>query len=178
MCLLNITWVLKEIRGMTPSNLKFPVAEERQKMTETKNEKVTKYIVISSDKVLPSDAAMKIYESEFSVTVKETCFGLIVTGPKEEVQTVIEKIRQLDKNHIFIKDRGFPAGDERRCRATLGGGARPGFHFLREEVKMLPAIGAALDELEEKAPLREKLKEKSRIRVSVLEKIIEEELER
>lgn len=43
---------------------------------------------------------------------------------------------------------------------------------------MLPAIGAALDELEEKAPLREKLKEKSRIGVSVLEKIIEEELER
>src|SRR5271169_3614778 len=101
MCLLNITWVLKEIRGMNLSNLKFPVAEERQKMTETKNEKVTKYIVISSDKVLPSDAAMKIYESEFSVTVKETCFGLIVTGPKEEVQTVIERIRQLDKNHIF-----------------------------------------------------------------------------
>ena len=178
MCLLNITWVLKEIRGMNPSNLKFPVAEERLMMTETKNETVTKYIVISSDKVLPSDAAMKIYESEFSVTVKETCFGLIVTGPKDEVQTVIERIRQLDKNHIFIKDRGFPAGDKRRCRATLGGGPRPGFHFLREEVKMLPAIGAALDELEEKAPLREKLKEKSRIKVSVLEKIIEEELAR
>jgi len=57
-------------------------------------------------------------------------------------------------------------------------GPRPGFHFLREEVKMLPAIGAALDELEEKAPLREKLKEKSRIKVSVLEKIIEKELAR
>jgi Uncharacterized protein conserved in archaea len=41
-------------------------------MTETKKEEVTKYIVISSDKVLPSDAAMKIYESEFPVTVKET----------------------------------------------------------------------------------------------------------
>lgn len=133
MCLLNITWVLKEIRGMTPSNLKFPVAEERQKMTETKNEKVTKYIVISSDKVLPSDAAMKIYESEFSVTVKETCFGLIVTGPKEEVQTVIERIRQLDKNHIFIKDRGFPAGDERRCRATLGGGNGRDFISLEKK---------------------------------------------
>lgn len=178
MCLLNIMWVLKKNRGRNPSYLKFPVAEERQKMTETKNEKVTKYIVINSDKVLPSDAAMKIYESEFSVTVKETCFGLIVTGPKEDVQTVVEKIRQLDKNHIFIKDRGFPAGDERRCRATLGGGARPGFHFLREEVKMLPAIGVALDELEEKAPVREKVKEKSRIKISVLEKIIEEELAR
>ena len=147
-------------------------------MKGEKNEKVTKYIVISSDKVLPSDAAMKIYESESSVTVKETCFGLIVTGPLKDIQTVIEEIRQLDKNHIFIKDRGFPVGDERRCRATMGGGARPGFHFLREEVRMLPAIGAALDKLEEKAPVIEKVKEKSRVKVSVLEKIIEEELAR
>ena len=54
-------------------------------MTEIKKEEITKVIVISSDKVLPSDAAMKIYESEFPVTVKETCFGLIVTGPKEDV---------------------------------------------------------------------------------------------
>ena len=147
-------------------------------MKGEKNEKVTKYIVISSDKVLPSDAAMKIYESESSVTVKETCFGLIVTGPLKDIQTVIEEIRQLDKNHIFIKDRGFPVGDERRCRATMGGGARPGFHFLREEVRMLPAIGAALDKLEDKAPVIEKVKEKSRVKVSVLEKIIEEELAR
>ena len=43
---------------------------------------------------------------------------------------------------------------------------------------MLPAIGVALDELEEKVPVREKVKEKSRIKVSVLEKIIEEELAR
>ena len=31
---------------------------------------------------------------------------------------------------------------------SRGGGPRPGFHFLREEVGILPAIGAALDELE------------------------------
>ncbi|MDM7920503.1 MAG: methanogenesis marker protein 6, partial [Methanosarcina sp.] len=89
-------------------------------MTERRKEEITKYIVISSEKVLPADAAMKIYESEFPVKVKETCFGLIVTGLKEDVIAVVEKIRQLDKNHIFIKDRGFPAGDERRCRATRG----------------------------------------------------------
>ncbi len=147
-------------------------------MTEAKKEEVTKYIVISSDEVLPSDVAMIIYESEFPVTIKETCFGLIVSGQKEDVQAVVEKVRQLDKNHIFIKDRGFPAGDERRCRATRGGGARPGFHFLREEVKMLPAIGAALDELEGKEPVKEKRKEKSRLKVSDLEKVIENELAR
>jgi putative methanogenesis marker protein 6 len=147
-------------------------------MTETKKEEVTKYIVISSDELLPSDAAMRIYESGFPVTVKETCFGLIVTGAKEDVQSIVEKIRQLDKNHIFIKDRGFPAGDERRCRASRGGGPRPGFHFLREEVKMLPAIGAALDELETKESVKEEGKEKCRLKVSDLEKVIEEELAR
>ncbi|KKH95592.1 methanogenesis marker protein 6 [Methanosarcina sp. 1.H.T.1A.1] len=147
-------------------------------MTEIKQNEITKYIVISSDKVLPADAAMKIYESEFPVTVKETCFGLIVTGSKEDVLSVVEKIQQMDKNHIFIKDRGFPAGDERRCRASRGGGPRPGFHFLREEVKMLPAIGAALDELEAKESVKEKHKEKSRLKVSDLKKIIEEELAR
>ncbi|HIH74824.1 MAG TPA: methanogenesis marker 6 protein [Methanosarcina sp.] len=147
-------------------------------MTETKKEEITKYIVISSDKVLPADAAMKIYESEFPVTVKETCFGLIVTGPKEEVDAVVEDIRQMDKNHIFVKDRGFPAGDERRCRASRGGGPRPGFHFLREEVEMLPAIGAALDELEADECLKTKSKEKCRLKVSELEKIIESELSR
>ncbi len=158
--------------------MKSPEAEERQKMTEIKKEEITKYIVISSDKVLPADAAMKIYESEFPVTVKETCFGLIVTGSREDVLAVVEKIRQLDKNHIFVKDRGFPAGDERRCRASRGGGPRPGFHFLREEVEMLPAIGAALDELETNKSLKKKPKEKSRLKVSDLEKIIEAELSR
>ena len=147
-------------------------------MTETKKEEITKYIVISSDKVLPADAAMKIYESEFSVKVKETCFGLIVTGSKEDVVAVVEKIRELDKNHIFIKERGFPAGDERRCRASRGGGPRPGFHFLREEVEMLPAIGAALDELEANESIKKKPKEKCKLKVSELENIIEAELSR
>ncbi len=147
-------------------------------MAETEKEEITKYIVISSEKVLPSDAAMKIYESEFPITVKETCFGLVVTGPKEDILSVVEEIRQLDKNHIFVKDRGYPAGDKRRCRASRGGGPRPGFHFLREEVEMLPAIGAALDELESKEPVKEERKEKGRLKVSDLEKIIEEELAR
>jgi len=147
-------------------------------MTDVKQEEITKVIVISSDKVLPVDAAMRIYESEFSVTVKETCFGLIVTGPAEEVLAVTEEIRKLDKNHIFVKDRGFPAGDERRCRAVRGGGPRPGFHFLREEVQMLPAIGVALDELEAKEPVRESPTKKDKLKVSELERIIEAELAR
>jgi hypothetical protein len=43
---------------------------------------------------------------------------------------------------------------------------------------MLPAIGAALDELEAKKPAKEKRKEKCRLKVSDLEKVIENELAR
>jgi hypothetical protein len=49
---------------------------------------------------------------------------------------------------------------------------------LREEVEMLPAIGDALDELEAKESVKEKRTEKSRLKVSDLEKVIEEELAR
>jgi putative methanogenesis marker protein 5/putative methanogenesis marker protein 6 len=139
-------------------------------MTDTKEE-ITKYIVINLDNA-SSDITMMIYRSEFSVTVKETCFGLSMTGPKEDVLAVVKKIRQLkDKNYIFIKDRGFPVGDRRRCRGTKGG-PRPGFHFLKEEVKMLPAIGAALDKLEAKEFAKEKRKEKCSLEVSDYEKVI------
>jgi hypothetical protein len=43
---------------------------------------------------------------------------------------------------------------------------------------MLPAIGAALDELEAKGIVKEKHKEKCRLKVSDLEKIIEEKVAR
>ena len=43
---------------------------------------------------------------------------------------------------------------------------------------MLPAIGAALDELEAKESVNEKHEEKRRLKVSDLEKIIEAELSR
>ncbi len=145
-------------------------------MTETKKEDISKYVVISSDEVL-SDAVLSIYKSEFPVTVKETCFGLIIRGQNEDINAVVDKIRLLDKNHIFVKDRGFPAGDKRRCRASRGGDPRPGFHFLREEVNMLPAIGAALDELELKKPVKEKHMEKYKIKFLELEKDVEKELQ-
>lgn len=49
---------------------------------------------------------------------------------------------------------------------------------MREEVEMLPSIGAALDELEAKECVTEKCKKKCRLKTSDLEKVIEEELAR
>ncbi len=106
---------------------------------------VTKYVITSSESnILPSDIAMKIYSSKYDVLVKETCFGVIVNGEEEVVNALIKEIRSLDPAGIFIKDRGFPPGDPRRCRGRRGGGARPGFYMIESESKMLPMISRAL----------------------------------
>ena len=77
--------------------------------------------------------------------VKETCFGLEVTGKPEEVEGIVAKIRAMDPAHIFVKDRGFPPGDPRRCRANLGG-ARPGFHGHEYELSVIGHISRGLEE--------------------------------
>ncbi|AGB48449.1 putative methanogenesis marker protein 6 [Methanomethylovorans hollandica DSM 15978] len=136
---------------------------------------ITKIVVISSDSVLPIDAAMKVYESENAITIKETCFGTMVTGPRIAVDRVIAELRGMDRNHIFVKERGFHPGDERRCRAVRGGGPRPGFHYLREEVQMLPMIGKALDAYEQHVPPTE-IHRAEKIDTKKLKSIIESNL--
>jgi putative methanogenesis marker protein 6 len=106
---------------------------------------VTKYVITSSESnILPSDIALKIYGSKYEVLVKETCFGVIVNGEEDVVNALVKEIRSLDPAGIFIKDRGFPPGDPRRCRGRRGGGARPGFYMIESESKMLPMISRAL----------------------------------
>ncbi|RZN68389.1 MAG: DUF2102 domain-containing protein, partial [Candidatus Methanolliviera hydrocarbonicum] len=93
--------------------------------------KVTKMVVVSSYAPILS----KIYESQFDLTVKETCFGVLMSGEEEEMKRATDYIREEFGKGVFIKDRGFPMGDVRRCRADRGGGARPGFHQLEREIK-------------------------------------------
>lgn len=106
---------------------------------------VTKYLITSpQSNILPSDIAMKIYGSKYDVLVKETCFGLIINGEEEVIEELLKEIRSLDPTGIFVKDRGFPPGDPRRCRGRRGGGARPGFYMIESEAKLLPMISRAL----------------------------------
>ncbi|WP_407355053.1 methanogenesis marker 6 protein [Methanolobus sp. WCC5] len=140
-------------------------------MAEGNEDVITKLVVTSSDSVLPIDAAMKIYGSNTDIVIKETCFGTMVTGPRDAVDRVVKEVVDLDKNHIFVKERGFPPGDERRCRASRGGGARPGFYFLKEESMMLPMIGKALDKYDKDVPLRE-TEPRKRFEVKDLQEII------
>lgn len=107
--------------------------------------RVTKYVITSSESnILPSDIAMKIYGSKHDVTVKETCMGVTINGEEEVIDELVSEIRSLDPAGIFIKDRGFPPGDPRRCRGRRGGGARPGFYMIESESKILPMISRAL----------------------------------
>ncbi|MDP2216272.1 MAG: methanogenesis marker 6 protein [Methanolobus sp.] len=144
-------------------------------MSQGQNDTLTKIVVISSDSVLPIDAAMRIYQSDTNIVIKETCFGTMVTGPRDAVNRVVREVVDLDRNHIFVKERGFLPGDERRCRSSRGGGPRPGFHYLRHEVQMLPTIGKALDAYDRKAPLKE-IGSKKKLDVDKLEDMIKSEL--
>lgn len=141
---------------------------------------VTKYVFIESPSMTPGELALRAYEASEGVLIKETCFGLQVTGEPESVDHLIEVIRAFDPTHIFIKDRGFPPGDPRRCRANLGG-ARPGYLGHEREFRILRYVTRGLEELgrregeaapEPVPPVREK---KPLLDIKRLQELIETE---
>jgi len=107
---------------------------------------ITKYVVVESFDVTPADLATRAYEISQGAMIKETCFGLVVNGKEDEVERIIAELRKIDPDHIFIKDRGFPPGDSRRCRANLGG-ARPGYHGMEYEMTIIPYVSHGLEVL-------------------------------
>ena len=136
-------------------------------------ETITKMIVINSSKLLPSDVAIKLYESKADIMVKETCFGVMVSGEREIVDSLLLEIRKLDPYGIFIKERGFAPGEPYRCRATRRGGAKPGFHNLENEDKLLPHIASALKALDRgEIPIQKKQTKK--LDIDKFKKIIKE----
>ena len=122
--------------------------------------RIIKYVITSPEctDILPSDIAMMIYGSKYDVNVKETCFGVIIDGEDDVIKSLVEEIRALDPSGIFIKNRGFPSGDTRRCRGSAfgssnktvalsfgrRGSARPGCYMMEYESKILPLISKAL----------------------------------
>lgn len=134
---------------------------------------ITKMVVINSQKVLPSDVVIKLYESNADVMIKETCFGIIVSGERPVVEQLLGSIRKMDPYGIFIKERGLAPGEPYRCRATRRGGARPGFHTLETEDKILPYIASALKALD-KGEVPEQKQKKKKLDIEKLKQIIKE----
>jgi putative methanogenesis marker protein 6 len=137
---------------------------------------VTKYVVVESFEITPADLAIRGYEISKGAMIKETCFGLVVNGKEEEVDRIVTELRKMDPDHIFVKDRGFPPGDSRRCRANLGG-ARPGYHGMEFEMTVIPYVSHGLEELKKKdaatvsAP--ENPLDQKTLDVSILKKMID-----
>ncbi len=138
-------------------------------------DKITKMMVINSSKVLPSDVVVKLYESNADVMIKETCFGVMVSGERDVVDKLLSEARKMDPYGIFIKERGFAPGEPYRCRATRRGGARPGFHMLETEDRILPQIAEALRALDSgEVPAKKQMKKK--LDLEKLKEIIEKEV--
>ena len=137
---------------------------------------VTKYVIVESMTVTPADMAVRAYEIAQGIMIKETCFGLVIMGKEDDVNRIITEIRKMDPDHIFVKDRGFPPGDARRCRATLGG-ARPGFHGIEYEMTILPYVSHALEELGHRdakaVPALESALTGKKLDISTLKKMID-----
>ncbi len=122
---------------------------------------IIKMIVINSTKILPSDVVIKLYESNADVMIKETCFGVMISGERMVVNRLLSEIRNMDPYGMFIKERGFMPGEPIRCRATRHGGARPGFHMLETEDRLLPHIAEGLMALDKgEVPVKKEIKKK------------------
>lgn len=132
----------------------------------------TRLIVISPDSTLTPGVLRTTIMQKYEVTVKETCMGAYIEGPEDKLREVLNGIREMDKNGIFSKVRGFPIGDKRNCRATRKGGPRPGFHQLDAEYKLLPLIREGLDAIDHGDEIPE-MSGGERIDVKELTEIIE-----
>jgi len=97
-----------------------------------------------SAQINPSELVQKLHMLELPLTIKSTCYGAIIHGDEKIVKDAMERIRKHDPYNIFTKDRGFPPGDPRRCRAKRGA-AREGFHQLEKEFELLDCVREALE---------------------------------
>jgi putative methanogenesis marker protein 6 len=132
----------------------------------------TRMIVISpSSPVTPDQVARLVHSLGLEITIKETCYGAMIEGSKEDMVKALAAIRKLDPDRIFTKVRGFPIGDARRCRAHHG--SRPGFTQLELEWQCLALVEKGVSAAERgeeacEAPIPRK------IPVKRLKEIIEE----
>ncbi|WP_455644954.1 methanogenesis marker 6 protein [Methanosphaera sp.] len=108
-------------------------------------DKITRMIILGPGCAVSSKELMNfLHLLELPINIRLTCYGANLNGTPEDVMEAVEKARALDPSHIFIKFRGFPPGDPRRCRAKRGG-AREGFHQIEAEYQLLQDVSYALE---------------------------------
>lgn len=119
---------------------------------------VTRMIILAPGaKVSENEIVSEMHMLDLPLTIKNTCYGAMVSGKEENVLKAIKVIRKLDPTHIFTKDRGFAPGDPRRCRGQRFG-PREGYHQMEKEFRLLKDVSNALEsrkevEVEDKHPV-------------------------
>lgn len=111
---------------------------------DTDPEVITRMIILGPKaNVSESEIVHALHLLDLPLTIKNTCYGSMVSGKEKYVMEAIEEIRKMDPNNIFTKVRGFPPGDPRRCRGHRLG-PREGYHQMESEFKLLGDVSDAL----------------------------------
>jgi len=135
-------------------------------MSLEESSKVTRMIILGpAANISQPELIRKLHMMELPLTIKSTCYGAVVNGEESVVNKAVEEARNLDYCNVFTKDRGFPPGDPRRCRAKRGG-AREGFHQLEKEFELLGFVSEALEH-----PKKVSLKKPTKVSVDTFKKI-------
>ncbi len=138
-------------------------------MSQEESSKVTRMIILGpAANISQPELVRKLHMMELPLTIKSTCYGAVINGEESIVNQAVEDVRKLDYCNIFTKDRGFPPGDPRRCRAKRGG-AREGFHQLEKEFELLGFVSEALEN-----PKKVSLQKPEKVSVDTFKKIAEE----
>ena len=136
-------------------------------------EVVTRMIILGPKAdVSESEIVNHMHLLGLSLTIKQTCYGAMVSGKEKDVMKTIQEVRKLDPYNIFTKDRGFAPGDPRRCRGHRKG-PREGFHQMEKEFKLLGFVSDAL-----KNPKEVSLEEEKFIPVDKFQEIMESYLDK
>ncbi len=53
-------------------------------------------MVVLSDSLLPAELAIEAYKITADVTIKETCYGLMVTGKRSAVDHLVRELRRIE----------------------------------------------------------------------------------
>ena len=132
-------------------------------------ENITRMIILGpKSEVSESEIVNHMHLLNLPLTIKQTCYGAMVSGNEKDVLTAIKSIRKLDQYNIFTRDRGFPPGDPRRCRGHRKG-PREGFHQMENEFRLLGHVSDAL-----KNPKEVSLKEEKAVSIDEFKKIVDE----
>jgi len=130
-------------------------------------EVVTRMIILAPKaNVSESEVVNQMHFLGLPLTIKQTCYGAMVSGKEKDVMSAIKEVRKLDPYNIFTKDRGFPPGDPRRCRGHRKG-PREGFHQMEKEFELLGFVSEALQN-----PKKVSLEEETCVPVDELEEIL------